>query len=253
MRILTISDVHADATTNGVRRFEEIERSVEEAADAAIRERVDVFVFAGDLADPESGPILVKCIELIARVTVRLERAGIRVILIAGNHDVIDSGDGWTTIDPLRALVDRRQRIHVVTQATSIVMQVEGVAEADHPAIEFACMPYTSLAATYDPIAFVDSLGTRRIQCVVVSHLNVRGVTPGEESLEMPRGREVWLPDEPLAALARVRPVLVLQGHYHRRQVHVTPSGLPVHIVGSVGVFSHGEEEHVPGYMIVTV
>jgi len=244
MRILAISDVHADATTNGVRRFDEVQRHVHDALSAAIEQKVDVFVFAGDLCDPESGPVVVKCVELMATVAVRLEHAGIQSIFVAGNHDVIDNGEGWTTLDPLMALTGH-SFVHLATRCQVPGFSIVGV--------EFACLPFTSVSTAYDAKLAASDMHMGSGPLVVISHLNVRGVVPGEESMEMPRGREIWLPDEELAAVAKVRPTLILQGHYHRRQTHRTPSGLDVHVIGSAAIFSHGEERHEPGYLIVEV
>lgn len=248
MRVVAVSDVHGDAVTAGVRRFDEVQRSMLDAMGEAIREKAGAFVFCGDLTDPDSGLVLVQCLGLALFVARQLERHGVTSIWIAGNHDVGNDGEGTTTIDPLSALASSdltpgAARVYVATQPATFIVR----------GVEFTCLPYPSVATAYDPARAVEGCKTRIGPLVILSHLSVRGIIPGEESAEMPRGRDVWFPEDAVAEIARVRPTLVLQGHFHRRQVFTTKSGLPIQIVGSIATFSHGEDRGVPGYVVVDV
>lgn len=268
MKIVAISDVHGDAVTAGVRRFDEVQRSVLAAMATALHEKADALVFCGDLCDPDSGVMMVWCVELALDVARQLERRGVHSIWIAGNHDVGNDGEGTTTIDPLNALassdrgdyafVERVPKlrewrdgrstlepslVHVATESRFFMIR----------GVEFMCLPYPSVATSYDPARAVEGCRTRIGPLVILSHLQLRGMIPGEESTEMPRGREVWFPEDALVEIARARPTIVLQGHYHRRQVFTTKSGLPIQTVGSIATFSHGEDRGIPGYVVVDV
>lgn len=245
-RFAVFSDAHVDAVTAGVRRFEELAAHLlgdflpRVTADAG--ERVDAVFFLGDWCDPNSDAgSLVQHVGLAVFIADRLRAAGIPSFWLAGNHDVVETRGPVTTLSALRG--------------------VEGATIFEEPGmrivagVEVVALPYTAPAHVYDPRDAVRSLvGSGDEPLVVLSHLNVRGLIPGEESIEMARGREVWFPDEEVAKVAAKRPTLVLSGHHHERQEHRTPSGLPVHVVGALGRFRHGSgESREPGYVVVGV
>jgi len=235
-----VSDLHLDAVTMGVPRFPELEQALAHTVQVAAQQKVDAYVFLGDLCDPDSGPTVFKCVELAIRTARCLADAyGIRSYWLAGNHDVIEDGSGLTTLGPIRPALGSHGM--VIEHPTSWALD----------GATFVALPFTATSHAYDPAKFLaDHLptGAHGGPYVVLSHLNVPGIIPGEETTEMPRGRDITLPLELLA-----RPdVLVLQGHYHRQQVH-RHMGAVVNVCGSLARLTHGEEEHTPGYLLCEV
>jgi len=221
MKLLVTSDWHLDHVTLGVSRFEELRSAVQETIDAAIRERVDGYVFTGDLCDPDAGTSVFRCVELAQRTANVLHKNGIPSFWLAGNHDVIEDGRGSSTLSPLR--------------------EVEGATVIEEPMLikGLAFLPFTSPSRGYDPETFLRTCGAT--PAVIFAHLNVPGMHPGEETTEMPRGREVMFP---LDFAKKERPMLV-NGHYHRAAT------LPVYIPGSLARLTFGEEAYDPGFAIL--
>jgi DNA repair exonuclease SbcCD nuclease subunit len=148
----------------------------------------------------------------------------------------LEDGIGDTTLSPLRGL-HRDDFVHVVERPKRVVI-------GD---VHFACLPFTASSHGYDVEEKLREMtaASPRPRTVVLSHLNVPGIVPGEETTEMPRGREITLPEK----LAHERACLVLQGHFHRRQT--TPLG--TRVVGSLARLTFGEENNRPGFLVVEV
>jgi DNA repair exonuclease SbcCD nuclease subunit len=228
MRLVACSDPHFDRVTCGVPRFEEVKDSMKATVEAAIEHRATAWLCLGDIMDPDCGPVAFKVLELLLSLTTRLLSHGIRPVFLAGNHDVVESGEGTSTLTPLRS--------------------VKGVSLFERPGtldlgegVELLALPFTPSSHGYDVAEFVrDNL---RPGMVVLSHLVVPGITPGSETTEMPRGREVRLPVDLL------KENLVLQGHFHKRQIFEGN----IHVIGSLARLTFGEEQNEPGYLLVEV
>jgi len=242
MRIVVCSDLHLDWVSSGVSRFDEVAAAVDRIVDVAIEREADAWLFAGDAMNPDSGSCVFRCLDVLVRATGRCHRNGIRSILIAGNHDTIEDGRSDTTLSPLRSLpgvdVLESPRLIVLTDKNGLEVQLLG-------------LPYVSTSNDYSPAAVIDRECGGIGPLLVVEHLNVRGIVPGSETDDMPRGRSVWFPDEEVMDVARRRPTTVIGGHFHRAQRHTCPSGLEVRIVGSVCVLTHGEEANSPSFLVV--
>jgi DNA repair exonuclease SbcCD nuclease subunit len=239
MRILAVSDLHLDHVSSGISRFEEVERAVMATVVAAIEREADAWVFLGDAMNPNSGSCVFRCLDVLVRATQELTKKCVEPILLAGNHDVIADGRGETTLSPLRSLPD----VYVVEDPTHLHLC----------GVDLACLPYTAPHRGYDAGGFLHRFEGGASPLVVLSHLYVRGAQPGSEAAELACGRDVWLPDEELALIARTRPTIVLNGHHHRAQEHATPSGLKVSIVGSAARLTHGEQDNTPSFLVVDV
>jgi len=238
MKIVCISDIHLDCTTLGVSRFEEAKRALDEAVAYAIKEKADLFVFCGDAMDPDSGSIVFRCIDVLVRAASCLGAQKILSIWLSGNHDILEDGTDATTLLP------------VANAAYAMVISSPVYAPLS-PRLELLAFPFTSTSRAYDPVEHAKKAADGKGPLLVLSHLHVQGVIAGEESKEMSRGREVWLPDEELAQLAKRRPMLVLQGHYHRRQRHRTMAGLDFQIIGATTRNTFGECAHSPGFLVI--
>lgn len=239
MKLLCVSDLHLDVVTMGVPRFPELVDALMHTVEVAIAAKVDGYVFLGDLCDPDSGPVVFRCVELAIRTADFLRRNGIPSWWLAGNHDVIEDGSGRTTLDPVR-----HSGMVIEDPMGWAVLDKKGKIVAN-----FVGLPFTATSHPYDPSEILrKNLLDDGTPNVVFSHLSVPGIIPGEETIDMPRGRDVMLPVELLA-----RPdVLVVQGHYHRQQVH-QHKGATVNVVGSLARLTFGEESHNPGYLLVEV
>lgn len=251
MKIVLCSDLHADWTTAGVDRFPEIAKAAHEAADRAIAERASVFAFLGDLCNPDSGSCVFRAVGLAMELATKLYLRGVSSIWLAGNHDVIETGRGDTSLTPLRALEmlpEAPGAVYVVERPAAIEISMP-YGQDDRQTVRFVCLPFTASSHGYEADAAIIDLaeGSPKQDTVILSHLHVAGVEPGEESGEMARGREHALP----VALAMEKAAAVFQGHYHRQQK--TKDG--VWIVGSPArlTFSPGIEEHRPGFLSAVI
>jgi DNA repair exonuclease SbcCD nuclease subunit len=241
MRIVVISDLHGDRSTLGHLRTAEVAMAVKRAREHAIDHGADVFVCLGDVADPDTGGSTFRAMEIVIETALALRYRGIPSIWVAGNHDVYEDGSGATCLSPLAA-VERAFRDH--TGELSLIHVAEQPKLVDIEDVSFACLPYTPVSHKYDPAeaaadCFVEAQQKR---VVVLGHLMIPGVVPGEETTEMPRGREVLFPLEQTS-----RAALRLNGHYHHRQT--TAEGIV--IPGSLCRFTFADENHEPGFLVI--
>lgn len=244
-----VSDLHADASTNGLDRFDEIRDAVFVAVDAAIDESKQTdpknvaFVFAGDLCDPDTTRSF-RAIGMAIEVALTLARFGIRSLWIAGNHDVIENDRGSTVLEPLQQAKYGSERI-VVAEFPTIWRCGNG---------HIVALPYVARANAYDPSEFVRESCYNLSETdgfsipIVVGHLTVPSAERGSESDDFARGRDMIFPVEACRNRWGDRCILV-NGHYHRKQV--TRDG--VHIPGSPARLRHDEEQHEPGYLVIEV
>lgn len=244
MKAVVVSDIHLDHVTHGVPRFRELRAAVHRTVDVAIEEQAGLYIFAGDLCDPDSGSSVFRCVEVAIEAAWRLSQRGIPSIWVAGNHDVIEDGTNDTTLAPLRAM----------NPDMIYVFEEPGVAKFGDPdkkgrEVFIIALPFTATSNPYDVESFLvaaaETVSAPRADVVIVSHLSVPGIEPGEETKEMPRGREVLLPVEAATKYAG----LVLQGHYHRQQR--TKEG--IWVVGSMARLTFCEEKNDPGYLVVRI
>lgn len=251
MRILVSSDWHLDAATAGLERLSEVRAFAEHLIDVAQRERVHLFVHLGDLFDPGHLRESAYQAELL-RVAAELNGAATMGSLwLAGNHDVLEDSGPTSTLSPLAAL--SRYWRHWGAQPIHV---------ADLPALHtrgevaFLCLPYVARAAMGTPgfrtawvRAFEEAQRYVGGRLVVLSHLSLPNMHPGSEA-DMPRGRDV---DFPVEQVLELQPAVVLQGHYHARQV-VRVRGLEVQVVGAPVRFTFGERaDGERGYLLVEV
>lgn len=260
-RFVVISDLHPDVHTLGVSRFPEVEKAYDQAVDYAIAQKVDAFLFLGDLVDPDSGSDTMKAIAMMIRGSVNLVQHGIRVILIGGNHCVEEDGGGATVLTPIRALQDacvfappgwektrNETMLSYADTPLHVVEEPEVVWLRDD--IAFMCLPFTPVSRGVDMKKFAsEEWPMDGSKVVVAAHLSVPGIIPGEETAEMPRGREVAFPFEE-TRLATLR----FNGHYHRKQVFDPQDGGPPIIVpGSLVRLTFGEQDHTPSFIEVEI
>lgn len=248
MRIVCSSDWHADASTAGLDRFEDVARLVWDHVYAtAVRERADLFLFLGDLCDPDSRRSH-RSVALAHEVAFALKREGIPSRWLVGNHDVVEDGSGTSTLSSLAA-ENRRDPNPIGPR----VWEDPTVEEFVPPSLagtlwrlRIVALPYPSRARAYDPEVFVDSLVLPG-DCPIlfVGHLSIAGIHPGSESGEMARGREVVWPIDAIRRRFGER-ATCLAGHYHKAQTFNT-----IRVVGSLERLRFDDADHEPGFLVL--
>lgn len=242
MKIVFTSDWHMDRYTSGVKRFDDVVRSVDVSVKAAIEMKADYYIMLGDLCDPckrESYRAVAHAI----KIDRELRSADVEPFWIAGNHDVIEDGSGDNVMLPMNA-------------AGCIVYDRPTVLQSAYGSDEYiVLLPFAPSSHSYDLVEFIKGVPemklagkkmTEKSSVVVAGHLSIDGAEPGSETKDMPRGRDVFWPT---AVIKECMPQAVMVGgHYHKQQI---VDG--IYVVGAVERLTHGEEENRPSYLVVEV
>lgn len=222
-KMLVFSDVHLDAVTMGVPRYDELSATLEEIKGIAFNHGCNSAVFNGDWCDPDT-PRTLRCIERATEFAAGLKRdLGIESYWVNGNHDVVEDGYGTSVLSPLSAI----EGVEVVS----------GPDEFTQDGVSIAFLPYTARAKNYDPEKWAKIFEQEARW--VFGHLNLIDFVPGSETEEMPRGRDVIWPTKQLGN--RCPQAKLIGGHYHGGTRF---DG--VEIIGSPGIFTFGEEGNSP-------
>jgi DNA repair exonuclease SbcCD nuclease subunit len=242
MKLIVSSDWHLDASTSGLPRFDDVRAAVDEVVGAARREHVDAFLFLGDLCDPDTTRSH-RCSAAAIAVALKCRAMSVASFWLAGNHDVVEDGFGTTTLSALRE-----------SEVATRIFEQPGVV-SPFSGVSILALPFTPRSHAYDPAKYVEDVAKSGAltddKVIIIGHLNIEGITPGSETTDMPRGRDVFLPT---AAIAKHFPkATVLNGHYHQRQSFDTRDGVVVNIPGSLERLTFGEERNEPGYLIVEI
>jgi Calcineurin-like phosphoesterase len=252
VRLVVISDPHADSILFGLSRFGEVERAMLASVRTAIARKADAWICLGDLTNPDSGSSAFRCARLALQCAIRLHEAGIRSMWIAGNHDVIEDGSGETTLEPLRALGASRG-VDVYDRPEWTALGPTGLSPTEGT-VPCLVLPYTASSHPYDPEEYVRGTWDKATKgcryVVVLEHMDVFGAVLGEETVDMARGRRLTYPREVIEQIAaeRNQQVIQLGGHLHLRQ---RVGGLQ--IVGSPVRHAFGERMNDPGFLTVDV
>lgn len=240
MKILFTGDWHLDRMTAGFDRFDDVREAIGQTVNAAMENEVDLYVFLGDLANPNNIRSH-RAMATAIGVAETLRRAAIDSIWIVGNHDVIEDGsidfdgDAYSTLSPLKA-------------AGFDVFSKPAMCSHFIKIIQIVAFPFPASHLIYDPIAEIEKITNidSNLPILVVGHLSLSGAKLGSESVEMTRGRTIeW----PVAAIKEYWPnAIMVGGHYHRQQ---TCSG--VMFPGSLARLGFDEETNTPGYLILEV
>lgn len=235
MKILITSDWHLDAVTAGVSRSADIAEAVDWTVQLATDRMVNLYVFLGDLCDPDANRAPA-CVAKAINTAQALMARGIGSRWLVGNHDVIEDGSGTSTMEPIEAAGHalRKKPMHeLFTFTIGKTMLV--------------WLPFVPKVAAYDPVEFIRSCPTDVDRVFVFGHLNVPGVVPASETHEMPRGREVWMPTDAIREHWHGKAV-IFNGHYH-----ATTDGKKagVGIPGTLQRLTFGEQDNVVGCFIV--
>jgi DNA repair exonuclease SbcCD nuclease subunit len=241
VRIVACSDAHTDARTAGRERFDEVVRNFDEVVRFAIeaKPRVNLFVFLGDLVDPDDGRDVLRAASFAISRAMKLACYGVESLWIAGNHDVCQDGE-TTVLDPLgEASLGFHQHIFVAAREAFSIGREE---------VEILALPYSP--RPYDAEEVLMSAAAEAKDSdkplLVFGHLMLPGMHLGSESAELARGKDRSFP---LETARKVKPRLMVNGHYHEGQI--TRDG--IHIPGSLCRLTFGEERNEPGYLVFDI
>lgn len=241
MRLIVTSDFHLDWFTDGYDRYNDVRSAVSQVL--AEVKKDDVFLFLGDLTNPYSRTVH-RAASTAVGVAAHLSVRGIQQHWLTGNHDVQDDGIGSHTLMGVQAAELPRCRVHDVPRGCDLF---DG--DEDRNRIYLITLPYTSLSRTYDPEEFIKSVRESinpKSKVIIAGHLMIDGITPGSETTDMARGRDVYFPLE--ACKKHFPKALLLNGHYHEAQ---TFKG--IRIPGSLARLTHGEETNKPSFLALEI
>lgn len=225
------SDWHGDSITQGVDRYPEVEAGVLESVRHAIDIDADAYLFGGDLCDPHTARCH-RTTALAHRAAHKLRDGGIRSFWLTGNHDVVEDGTGAHT------LLSMKWGHGYVMDAPGHLVIIGGKQR-----LNVIALPFTPTSHAYDPGKFINELEIGNDHpTLVLGHLNLQGITAGSETLDMPRGREVFWPIDELKA--KFPEAILIGGHYHERQEYKG-----VRIIGSLARLTYGEGDNQVGYL----
>lgn len=256
MKLLVFSDIHLDAVTAGKPRRAEVVEFLRLVRDIAIAQQVELVIFSGDahdsgwLLDPLYSAELIEALFLFHTP----------VIAIPGNHDVIDTSELFheapiSTLTPVRAayrfLQAHRHPVHVMERPELVRVGRSTTKDWAVLALPYVSRAHRAMNDRWLDEAFASA--QRHVDegygLIVVGHLVVPGAAMGSESHEMAKGQDQLFPVERVAAL---KPKVVINGHYHARQVVTLPvlgapvaPGLEIVIPGSPLRFTFGEADEI--------
>lgn len=224
------SDWHGDWYTDGYSRHDDLRQVLFKQVLPQVEEG-DYFAFLGDVSNPFSRDVHL-AVSLEVEVACELKAKGVhQQVWMTGNHDVVEDSSGSHTLMALKPL-EAMAQCKVIDRPVSLRFA----------GLNVLMLPFTSPVFDYSPEEVVEQ--TDGEIDMVFGHLNLRGITPGSESTDMPRGRDVYFPVD---AIKKKWPkARMYNGHYHEQQVF---DG--VRIPGSLLRLTHGEEQNRPGYFRV--
>lgn len=261
MKLLHTSDWHVGKPIRGESRADEHEAVLQEIADVAERESVDLVIVAGDLFDSGSPPAEAE--EIVYRALLSLAQTGAEVAVIAGNHD---NARRLRAVSPLLEL----GRVHLVVEPKR--PDDGGMLELttnDGTPIRLAMLPFVSKRGIVRAEHLMDQAAFENAQAyagrlrllldhmcqgfsgdtvnLLAAHAFVLGAASGGGE------RPAHLVEE-YAITAQSFPATIgygALGHLHKPQS--IPSGPPLYYCGSPLQLDFGEGEQVKQVNVVTI
>jgi DNA repair protein SbcD/Mre11 len=241
-------------------RLHDFLRTLDQAIDGALREQVDVVVFAGDIYKTRD-PTPTHQREFATRIR-KLSQRGVHTVIVAGNHDLPMASARATSVDIFKALeiervtVARVLGLHRIettsgplqvvafpwTVRSSVLTQPEyknhTLAQLNELMIQLSVAKLQEEAARLEPT----------MPAIVVGHAHLFGAKIGAERLltmgsdPMYDARTFDLPNIDYVAL----------GHIHKHQVmhYARP---PMVYAGSIERIDFGEEHEEKGWVLVEI
>jgi exonuclease SbcD len=275
MKIVHTADLHIgmelhgpmNPTTGLARRLEDFLASLDRIVDAAIAERADLVIMAGDIYKGRD-PTPTHQREFAKRV-MRLTRESIPLVLLAGNHDLPNAENRATSIDIFRALDVAGVRVARAVDVERIDTPAGPVLVATLPWVPRSTLLTRALARgapmeeieremvglianTVDELAgLVEGMradpALAQAPAILVAHVHAQEARDGAERL-LTVGTDPLIPIERLALQAFD---YVALGHIHAHQVLMRhPAAV---YPGSIERVSFGEEREAKGYVLAEV
>jgi len=265
VRVLHLADTHIGMENYGRtnphtglnQRLHDFLASLDQAIEAAIAEQVDLAVFAGDIYKTRD-PTPTHQREFARRIQ-RLSAAGVKTVLVAGNHDLPASAGRATSVDIFRALdvpnvtVARTVGTHRIqtrggqtvqvlafpwTVRSAVLAQADfknhTLAELNQVMIELNQAKLRQEAAALDP----------DLPALLVGHTHVFGARIGAERL-LTMGSD---PMYDLTTFDLPHVDYVALGHIHKHQALAYAT--PVVYAGSIERVDFGEEHEDKGFVL---
>ena len=268
IKLVHFADVHIGVETYGRpnpetglnTRVEDFVRCLSFLVDRALEEDVDLAVFSGD-AYHSSSPSPTYQREFAGQIR-RLSRAGIPVVLVAGNHDTpgtfgrASSIDIFGTLEVENTYVFTRPRLEVV-ETKSGPVQVVGMPWPSRSWMlareEYRKLSDEELVERMEEVyarlveGFAEKLDVE-LPSVLVAHVMVRGAgLSGSERASVVGRDPSLLP----SALANPAFTYVALGHVHRHQDLNRGGRPPLVYPGSLERINFGEEGEAKGFCLV--
>jgi exonuclease SbcD len=266
LRLAHIADTHIGMENYGRvnpetglnQRLHDFLNSLDQAIDGGIAEQVDLVIFAGDIYKTRD-PTPTHQREFARRVQ-RLAAAGIKTMLVAGNHDVPMSAGRATSVDIFRALevpsvtVARSIGTHRIETKSGpiqvvafpwavrslVVAQPEykncTIAELNQAMIELTRAGLRTQSEALDPT----------LPAIVVGHAHLFGAKLGAERL-LTMGSDPMY-DMQTFDLPSIEYVAL--GHIHKHQV-LNYAAPQVVYAGSIDRVDFGEQDEAKGWVLV--
>ncbi len=251
-----------DPATGIHTRLLDFKKALDFCVDYALKSNVDFFLFSGDAyktinPTPTQQRLLLNCF-------LRLQQAGIPLVIVVGNHDNPLSFGKANTLDIFSDLP--LEGFHVIAKPAIINLttkngpvQIVGIPWPSRTNIALSSMhAYKSATALTEHIAssvsslishFAQQLD-RTIPAVLAGHLTVSsGIFSGSEKRAIYGNDPVLLPSQ-----LAIEPFdYVALGHLHRYQ-NLNPNGYPALVYsGSIERIDFGERKEEKGFCSVTI
>ena len=262
MKFLHTADWHVGKTLKGRSRLAEQQAVLAQIIEVAEREQVDAVLIAGDLYDTAAPSAQAQ--QLVNAALLRLARAGIEVVVIAGNHDHARTFEAFR---PLMAAagIEYTGTIRAADQGGVHRFTARSTGEEVVVAlIPFVSRRYivgateivtgtpASQAGGYEQAMreIIDELATGfgdHTINLMMGHLTCTGGSFGGGEREAQSIFEYHVSGQAFPINAHY----VALGHLHRRQQ--IPSPAPVHYSGAPLAVDFGEQDYTPVVCLVEV
>lgn len=269
-KILHFADAHIDMANYGRHdphtglplRVMDFLKSLDEIVNAAIEEKVQLVIFAGDAyKDRNPAPTFQR--EWGQRI-MRIANAGIETILLVGNHDLSPGLGRAHALETFNTL--EVPRVHVIDKPRMLMPEDMGGVQAQVMALPWisrsGMMAFFDISGS-DPAAVYDQLGEKigemvdawledadpDLATILMAHASVQGAVFGGERTVMLGGDLVLSP----ALVKNKKFDYVALGHIHKAQDLNEGKQPPVVYPGSIERVDFGEVKDEKFYVIAEV
>lgn len=262
MKLLHTSDWHVGKTLKGRHRIDEQREVLNEIVELALTHEVDAIMIAGDIY--ENVAPTADAQQLVVRTLLRLARAGIEVIAIAGNHD---HGPTFEAYRPLMGQVGIRMIGNARPADKGGVQTFKARSTGEQAVV--ATLPFLSSRYAIRAAQVITNTPAENVGAydqhvrdvldnltspfsdqtvnLVMAHLTCIGGTFGGGEREAQSIMEYSVP----AAIFPIDTHYVALGHLHRRQR--LPAAPPVHYSGAPLAIDFGEQDNTNVVCLVEV